>query len=326
MIPVTALTKRPEKTTRPVDLSPKLEVNSDGHPCSVHSASSLHSSAFLAPTEAFSQPTLPLTRLSARILHVWNTAGVASVIAKFTDNQYGTSSTVITRKAADRVALTTYGTAYPDGAVRFFARALWMARSADLVHVHSLDRVVPWLKRLYSKPVVMHYHGTDIEGRWREKEARWNKAEYIAVSTPNLLEGAPPSAVFVPNPVDTDLFRPLQGRREPDSAVSFRYGMDADAEAIAKKLGLNLVMLERWSVRYEQMPQTLSKYDYYIDMRKPPEHAVARSVGKAALEALACGCKVVTWEGKIIEGLPAEHDAKSVASRWDEIYLGLLKK
>jgi glycosyltransferase involved in cell wall biosynthesis len=264
--------------------------------------------------------------LGAKVLHVWNTAGVASVIAKFTDRQFGTASTVITRKAADRVGLTNYGTAYPDGAAHFFARALWMARSADLVHVHSLDRVVPWLRRFYSKPVVVHYHGTDIEGRWQEKEARWKKAQYIAVSTPNLLEGAPPNAVFVPNPVDTDLFRPLQGGREPDSAVTFRYGMDADAQAIAKKLGLNLVMLDRWTVRYEQMPQTLSGYAYYIDLRKPPEHMVARSVGKAALEALACGCKVVDWEGRIIEGFPADHDPKSIAARWDAIYLELLKK
>jgi len=259
-------------------------------------------------------------------LHVWNTAGVASVIAKFTDREFGTSSTVITRKAVDRVGLTTYGTAYPDGAERFFARALWMARPADLVHVHSLDRVVPWIKGLYSKPIVMHYHGTDIEGRWREKEGRWSKANYIAVSTPNLLEGAPPNALYVPNPVDTDLFKPNPSERDPNSAVSFRYGMDAEAEAVAKKLGLNLVMLERWSMRYDQMPQTLSRYAYYVDMRKPPEHVVARSVGKAALEALAIGCKVIDWEGRIIEGFPAEHDPEAVAAKWNAIYVGLLKK
>ena len=264
--------------------------------------------------------------MSTRILHVWNTAGVASIIARFTDSQLGTSSTVITRKAADRVGLTTYGTAYSDGAARFFSRALWMARSADLVHVHSLDRVVPWLKRFYSKPVVMHYHGTDIEGRWREKEGRWRRADYIAVSTPNLLEGAPSNAVHIPNPVDTDLFRPMQEEKDQNSALSFRYGMDAEAEAAARKLGLNLVLLERWSVRYDQMPQTLSKYGYYIDLRKPPDHMVARSVGKAALEALACGLKVVDWEGRVIEDFPEEHAAKSVAARWDEIYMGLLRK
>ena len=261
-----------------------------------------------------------------KILHVWNTAGVASVIAKFTDRDLGTRSTVITRKDADRVGLTTYGTAYPEGPARFFARAIWMAQPADLVHVHSLDRVVPWLKRLYAKPVVMHYHGTDIEGRWREKEGRWRRADYIAVSTPNLLDGAPSDAVYVPNPVDTDLFRPAQVERSPNSAVSFRYGMDAEAEAMAKRLGLDLAWLDRWSVDHQRMPETLSRYAYYVDMRRPPGRPTARSLGKAALEALACGCRAVDWQGNVVEGLPPEHDPRSVAARWNEIYLGLLKK
>ncbi len=262
--------------------------------------------------------------MGARILHVWNTAGVASVIAKFTDREFGTRSTVITRKAVDRVGLTSYGTAYGDGAAMFFARALVMARRAELVHVHSLDRIVPWLKRFYGKPVVMHYHGTDIEGRWREKEGRWSRADYIVVSTPNLLAGGPKSAVCVPNPVDTDLFKSRGPPPDLKSAVSFRYGMDNEAEMAAKKLGLTLTWLERWSVPYDQMPETLSKFAYYIDMRKPPAHVEARSVGKAALEALACGLKVVNWEGCVVEGLPKENQPLNVASVWNETYARLL--
>jgi hypothetical protein len=262
--------------------------------------------------------------LGARVLHVWNTAGVASVIAKFTDRGFQTSSTVIARKAADRVGLTSYGRTYPDGPTKFFARALLMARRFDLIHVHSLDRIVPWLKTAYGKPVVMHYHGTDIEGRWDEKEGRWKKADYVAVSTRNLLEGGPASAVCIPNPVDTDLFRPGVGGADPRSAVSFRYGMDAEAEAIASRLDLKLTWLERWSVPYSKMPETLSHYSYYIDMRKPPGHIEARSVGKAALEALAMGLRVVDWEGNVIEGLPKENEPMGVAARWNEVYGGLL--
>jgi glycosyltransferase involved in cell wall biosynthesis len=262
--------------------------------------------------------------LGPRILHVWNTAGVASTIAKFSDREFGTHSTVITRKAADRVGLTTYGRAYSDGAAVFFARALVLAGRADLVHVHSLDRIVPWLKRLYGKPIVMHYHGTDIEGRWEEKRSRWSRADYIAVSTPNLLEGAPPAAVHVPNPIDTDVFRPSSEGRDPKSALSFRYGMDHEAEMAAMKLGLNLTWAERWSVPHSEMPALLSKYAYFIDMRKPPNHAVARSVGRAALEALGCGCMVVDWSGGIIDGLPPENNPSAVAAKWHGIYLGLL--
>jgi glycosyltransferase involved in cell wall biosynthesis len=264
--------------------------------------------------------------LGPKILHVWNTAGVASVIAKFVDRQYQTESTVITRKAADRVGLTTYGTAYEDGPARFFLRALLVARKADVVHVHSLDRIVPWVKRLYGKPVIMHYHGTDVEGRWEEKASRWNRADYLAVSTPNLLQGAPASAVFVPNPVDTDVFRSSGEGRDSRSAVSFRYGMDSEAEQAAKSLGLNLTWLDRWSVKHEEMPRVLSKYAYFIDMRKPPGHVIARSVGKAALEALACGCRVVNWSGQVIEGLPKENDPLAVSAKWNDVYSQLLRQ
>jgi glycosyltransferase involved in cell wall biosynthesis len=264
--------------------------------------------------------------LAPKILHIWNTAGVASVVAKFCDRGFGTVSTVITRKAADKVGLTTYGRAYADGPARFFARALTMARSADVVHVHSLDRIVPWVRRIYGgKPLVIHYHGTDIEGRWKEKQDRWKAADAIVCSTPNLLEGAPPSAVHIPNPVDTDIFRPLGGVRDPGSALSFRYGMDEEAEHAAEKLGVDLTWFDRWAVPHERMPETFSRFAYYIDLRKPPGHQEARSVGKAALEALACGCQVIDWSGRILQGLPDENRPESVAAKWDALYRSLIK-
>ena len=263
--------------------------------------------------------------MGPKILHVWNTAGVASVIAKFTDRKFMTESAVIARQAADRVGLTSYGRAFPDGPTKFFARTLLMARMFDVVHVHSLDRVVPWVKRLYGKPVVLHYHGTDIEGRWEEKSGRWKKADYLAVSTPNLLEGGPKRAVHVPNPVDTDLFAPSSVRPDPASAVSFRYGMDAEAEGAAMKLGLQLTWLDRWSVQYKDMPRTLARFAYYIDMRKPPGHEGARSVGKAALEALAVGLKIVSWKGTVMEGLPPENEPVAVAGHWNSVYRELIE-
>lgn len=263
--------------------------------------------------------------MEPRVLQVWNTSGVASVIAKFSDRVYGTQSTVITRKKMDRAGLTTYGRAYDDGATVFFARALLMARKFDIVQVQALDRVVPWLKRLYpSKPVLMQYLGTDIQDRWKEKEPRWRLADKVTYCTPNLSKGAPSTALYIPIPVDTDLFRPVAGPRDPLSAVSFRYGMDAEAQEAAKVRSLNLTLLERWTVPHSEMPALLSKYAYYIDMRRPPGLIEARSVGKAALEALACGCKVIDWAGKVVEGFPRENDPVEVAGRWHELYAEVL--
>jgi hypothetical protein len=265
--------------------------------------------------------------LEPSVLQVWNTSGVASVIAKFSDRAYGTRSTVITRKKMDRAGLTTYGRAYDDGAKVFFARALLMARKYDIVQVQALDRIVPWLKRIYpSKPVLMQYLGTDIQDKWKEKEPRWSHADKVTYCTPNLGKGAPAEALYVPIPVDTDLFHPLGGPRDPDSALSFRYGMDAEAEEAANSRSLKLTMLDRWTVPHHDMPALLSRYAYYIDMRRPPGYIEARSVGKAALEALASGCKVIDWSGKIVEGLPKENDPVEVARRWHDLYAEVLSK
>ncbi len=264
--------------------------------------------------------------MTLRVLHVWNTAGVASVIAKFADRAFHSESTVITRKAADRTGLTTYGTAYGDGAARFFLRALRMSGGADVVHVHSLDRVVPWIKRLHRVPVVMHYHGTDIEGRWQEKKRRWGRADLVAVAAPYLLDGAPPGAVSVPNPVDTDTFRRGLVPASQGAALSFHYGADAEAEALAKKLGLTLAWLNRGEVGHAEMPKVLGSYAYYIDVKRSPTGAVLPALSRTGLEALACGCRVVDSAGTVAVGLPQENDPARVAARWHEVYEGLLRK
>lgn len=259
--------------------------------------------------------------MGPRILHVWNTAGVASVIAKFVDRGFDTQSLVIARKSMDPFGLTTHGRTYSDGPLMFMLRSELMARSYDVVHVHSLDRVVPWLKRLYrGKPVVIHYHGTDILGRWEEKEPRWSRADVVAYSTPNLSEGGPSIAEYYPNPVDTEFFAPKSGR-VLGSALSIRYGMDAEAAEMARSMSLNLTMKDRGGVKHADMPGLLSKFEYYIDLRKPegfvePVH----SLGKAALEALACGCKAIDWSGKVYDSLPLEHRPEEVARRWHETY------
>jgi len=243
------------------------------------------------------------------------------VIAKFTDRTGRTGSRVITRKRFDRAGLTYYGKAYNDGATVFYTRALYNAWSADIVHVHSLDRAVPWLKRLTrGKPLIMHYHGTDILGRWEEKRTLWERADMVAYSTPNLAEGAPSAAVHVPNPVDTDLFHPYDSPREAGAAVTIRYGSDAEVEALAVSRGLKLRWLER-GTPHSELPGHFSACEYFIDFRRPPGfESPVRSLGKAALEALACGCKVIDWSGTVLEGLPRENRPEEVAGLWIGYY------
>jgi len=257
-----------------------------------------------------------------KVLHIWNTAGVASIIAKHMDKLFKTESNVIMRKQFDKFGLTVYGETWNCGAKVFTFRCLLLARKFNIVHVHDFDKIIPWLKHLYSKPVVLHYHGTRIRRLWKERKQFWSMADAVLVSTQDLLEGAPNHAIYVPNPVDTDLFYPRTNHnRKPKSALAFRYNLD-EKKAInyAQKYGLKLTFLER-SIPYKEMPKILAQYEYYVDQTE------ISSLSKTALEALACGCKVINWKGEIVyPPLQEQHTPQKVCNQLYKIYHKLIIK
>jgi len=132
------------------------------------------------------------------------------------DKLFDTKSLVVHRKAFDRFGVTTYGELWGCGAKMFALRCLLLARKFDILHVHSFDKIVPFLKLFYPrKPIILHYHGTDIRGKWLQKMKYWSKADIVLCSTPDLLDNKISKlASYQPNPVDTDLFRVLPASRK----------------------------------------------------------------------------------------------------------------
>jgi glycosyltransferase involved in cell wall biosynthesis len=262
-----------------------------------------------------------------KVLHIWNTAGVGSIIAKYMDKFYGTSSWVIMRKCFDKYGFTTYGECWDYGGKLFTLRALWEARKYDIIHVHAFDRIVPILKILYRKPVVLHYHGTDIRGKWKERKKFWRWADILLYSTKDIEDrDTPPHAVWLPNPVDTELFYP-RCKPEPQTAFHISYRADDIALEYAKRYGLKLFIHNREEnpIPYTELATVLSKYEYYIDVKRDVDGRILHvPLSKTALEALACGCKVINWKGEEIHGLPFEHNAKYVAEKVWELYKNLL--
>ncbi len=260
-----------------------------------------------------------------RVLHIWNPAGVASTLAKYQVRILGWSAWVITRRSADRFGLTTYGELLDCGSLRFLTLAVLRARRFDVIHVHMLDKLVPALKAIYPrKKVVLHYHGSDIRGRWCERRRFWKAADLILVSTPDLLEGAPADACvrYLPNPVDTDLFKPIPSLRRPGTAL-FITSSEAKHRAsekwavrMAERLGLKLHIIDRdkEAIPHRRLPLVLNAYEYFIDHRWVP------ALSKTALEALACGLKVVRWDGKVIQGLPERHRPGAVVRALASLY------
>lgn len=255
-----------------------------------------------------------------RVLHIHNIAGVACVIAKFMDKTFNTESLVVMRKAFDRFGVTTYGQTWNCGPKIFTIKCLWLARKFDVIHVHDFDKIVPWLKRLYhNKPIILHYHGTRIRNRWKEREQFWSKADAILVSTPDLLKDAPKHAIFIPNPVDTDLFT-LKNHRPKNTAlyiVKHQEGEDLKWPLnIAENLNLRVHIHDRVTnpIPHLKLPQFLNDFEYYIDRNYVP------SLSKTALEALACGLKVIDYNRELVRELPEQHEPQNVTPQLYKLY------
>jgi hypothetical protein len=204
-----------------------------------------------------------------RILHVWDQAGVAFVLAKY-QNLQGQYSKAIMVKEYDKFGI---GRFYNEHVIsvtleEFVQRSLEEALSADIVHVHGRSDMVIRLRNEYgnSKKIILHYHGTDIRGIKKQKLPHRSKLSDLAVrgiftyrrvrdsilfkkrihrqaqrltnaiivSTPDLLPLIS-NAVYLPNPIDTDHFTP----DKIFSKAGRERALTMDTEAIDIGLALN---------------------------------------------------------------------------------------
>lgn len=200
------------------------------------------------------------------------------------------------------------------------------ARKFDVLHIHGVDKIIPYIRTCYgNKPIILHYHGTDIRDKWGEKEHLWCKANKVFYSVEDVWTYDYPNVgEYLPNPIDNELFFPDNSiERVANSALSFRYGADEVANQFAKANELSLVLHDRENnpIPYVELGRFLCQFEYYIDAKY-----VGHSLSKTALEALACGCKVISKSGNIVARLPEDHKPRNVANRIWQTYreLGIL--
>ena len=259
-----------------------------------------------------------------KVLHVWNTAGVASTLAKFQNKLLKWKSWVITRKIYDKYGFTIYGKTTILPSSLFTLMVIATLRKFDIIHVHSIDTILPKIKSLYpKKPIILHYHGSEIRNKWSLRKRYWKLADAIIVSTKDLLESAPQERVYyLPNPVDTEIFKPISSLRIKNTALFIydnhpKYKASLEwAKSVAKKKRLKLIVHNRAvkPIKFLDMPLFLNRFEYFIDHKWVP------ALSKTALEALACNVKVIRWDGRIIENLPNQHRPENVIKALIKIY------
>ncbi len=264
-----------------------------------------------------------------RVLHVWD-QGINYLLMSYMDRFYGTRSRMVASTEFDPFGMTPpeWKRDYSGHSrYRFNFDVAREALYADVVHVHSLDKVVPMLSLLGCR-VVLHYHGTDIRGKWPEKKGLWECADRILVSTRNLLDGAPKHAKYQPNPIDVDRFKPDPDLSLHRAALHFNYGAVDLAKQIADNHDLRLVVREK-GIPYAELPQILQRYTHYVDVKRDAAGRLlvekpADTGSLMGLQALASGCTVLTLHGERV-GLPGEHHPMQVAQNIVTIYEELVK-
>jgi hypothetical protein len=262
-----------------------------------------------------------------KILHVWDQAGVACVLAKY-QQKLGHESKVIKRAGFDKMKIFSFyrGTEFKTMfGSKFLKIAEKEAGKYDIIHVHDLFNLVPNLKKKYpNKKIILQYHGSRLRKTPQEKRSKDECfADKILVSTPDLKEFV--DSEYIPNPIDTEHFS-IKKKIRNNKALCIMTESETKEE-VSKflkkyKIELNYDEISRKDnpVLYNDMPNFLSHYEYYIDLKIDELGNNRKFLSMTGLQALSLGVKVLNYNFKIINKLPEQHYPENVIEKLMKIY------
>jgi hypothetical protein len=195
----------------------------------------------------------------------------------------------------------------------------------DVVHVHTIYKVIPELRRKYrDKKLVLHYHGSEVRGKQSDpiRAEAEDKSDVLLGSTQDL-KNYVNNIVYIPNPVDTEHFKSdcLLSNRAftiSRSITDTRWMLDYLKK---NNLDLKVELVERGAnpIPYSGVPAFLKQYGIYVDIRYI-DGILLENLSKTGLESLACGLRVLNHELRYVGGLPEEHKPEVVAGKVLDFY------
>ena len=260
-----------------------------------------------------------------KVLHATNVAGVASLLVQGL-RRTGIEADLMVRKPS-RVRFlheTVLDAPWPV----FWLRILKKSQGYDVLHIHSLAYWISFNIHIFAlktsrAKLVVHLHGTELRSSHNRMPTKvaLQICDRVLVSTPDLLS-LYPKAVWLPNPIDP-VFKPLKNPQRRGKALYFRKWYEPEMEKIVQMncedMGLELTIQGKL-IPYSEMPNFLNQFEVLFDRFS------ISSLSKTALEALACGCKVIGWNGMITdrERILETHNLENVAGKLLKIYREIL--
>ena len=262
------------------------------------------------------------------ILHVWDQASTASVIAKW-QRRIGHGTAVIKNAKHDTLKDTSYyGGFIVKNKYLFVIKSILLAKKFDIIHLHDAWFMVVPLRILYpKKKIIMHYHGTMVRNELKGKKFRLKNEKFvdqIIVSTPDLLEhDYSKQPYYIPNPVDVDLFKPINPLSNGKALISLKKGQSSSRTLMElQKHGFDVILEtipRELRTDYSNFPTRLMMYEYYADLpyingRMNPAYSVT------GLQAMSMGLKVISWDYSVRDSLPDYHHPEHVVKEIEKIY------
>lgn len=235
-----------------------------------------------------------------RVLILWNTAGAFSPVAKWL-NENGHEARIVMRECFDiyRHTVDSGCAVMVDTARGFYTESMKQILKfrPDVIHSSSSIKMLILARMIAPRtPIILSYHGSDVRFSPTGKAHPMAElADFIHITTPDLQQ----YGVWIDRIVD-DYFQ-YRGGRVLDTALLYyspHFYEDSRKAALewCAQRGIVLTIIDRSKPNFvptpnNRMPLLYSRHEYYLDWKGNKDEINALS--RCALEALACGCKVV---------------------------------
>ncbi len=247
-----------------------------------------------------------------QILHLFSMAGVGEMMCK-----YGAGNKVLQLEQFDPFNFSGHYqvTEIYQDVQTLLKRAKDIQDQYDKIVIHDYSE----FRLLFPKnKVVFIFHGTKL--RQMDQVEKSAVSTYPSfVTTTDLLEILP-NAIYLPNPIDLELFKDngLEGG-DDYFCINRSYQKDYIKKDILKKYP-KTQYYERTSdniIEYEDMPHFLEQHSNYVDMKytyDKPEPKLLPDLSCTGLQAMAVGCTVWNGNGQVTDrNLLHIHDARRVS-------------
>lgn len=264
------------------------------------------------------------------ILHVLDMAGVPSIISHYQNKMKFTNSKLIYHKKnnVDWNIARFYDGMEFQKFHQLIIHGLKIGKNYDIIHIHGAETLIPIFK-IIGKKIILHYHGSDIRHPGRSEDRKRifcrSLADFIIYNAKSMEEKIitykKTPTEFLPNLIDSEHFsnKKFKNRKKGLIITSSNHDKINTIKTVKEIDDVDVIDLDRQQIPYSFMPNILSQYEMYYDIRIMPWGQTLEELSTTALQALACNTKVYI-NGKILTKIPEENKPQNYINKLDSIY------